>query len=192
MFSKFLGKLCFVTLAFASYSYCSELPNNSHSFDETYLGYFKGKEVKLFLNEEPTGSLGNKEQIGSLSYLKVPVLSWYMLYYFYINPDHRKKGWGKILFKHVLEKVKELGATKVMLQTGPYEYNEKGEAIVSPPGPERDARVEKLLKFYFSFNFKLLNRLYATLLAGVYFVFRVDEDPAIFMTMDPNQKAHAS
>lgn len=203
MDARFFAIFSFVLLTSVSYSYCSEPPyseskkiayleyaknesidklnDNDFSFKEKYLGYFKGKELAL---------LSKDKELGSLSYLKIPLLQWYTLYCFYIHPEHRNSGYGRFLFQEVMDKVEKLGATKIMLQTGPYEYDDKGN-MIHPKGEDRNECVEKLLKFYSSFGFKPLNKTLATLLAGVYKVlsiFDIHEDASIFMTMNPKQK----
>jgi|GEM_PF-6267123 GNAT superfamily N-acetyltransferase len=174
--TTFFSKICFMTLVLTSYCYSSE--RKDLSFNETHLGYLAGEKVTLSCQDK---------EVGHLRYLKLPLLQWYTLYYFHVNPENRNNGYGRYLFQHVMDKVNNLGATKVMLQTGPYEYDDKGEAEVIPAGRDRDERVKKLLRFYSSFGFKPLNKFLATLLGGLYTVCQIHEDSSIFMTMNPKQ-----
>lgn len=143
--------------------------------------YFTQQSTTVYgLQVNSTTLSRDNQTIGLLRSVKLPLLPWYVLFDFYINKDHRQKGYGKKLFKHVLHEAILKKATKIFLNPGPFE--EKDGKFIPVCGPERAKLLQKLIKFYQSFNFRFMNNRYlATMLKACYKVAGIQEDPHLLM-----------
>lgn len=145
----------------------------SHAITE---GILKGRECRLVVD--------NKE-IGFLKYVKLPCLSWYVLFDFFINKEFRNKGYGSALFEIALQTLIKKGASKIFIQPGPFDLL-KGKYL-SFDNDERMTRIHKLVKWYQKYHFKRINSLFLSkLLAGLYFTMRINEHPHFIMVRTVN------
>ena len=102
--------------------FLSELVYNSEkslNFDENYMSVFKDKyDVnKEFIENNPSFCMINDDIIGFFGFQKNE--DTYELEFFYINSDYIGKGYGKIMFKLLVEKCKELSIKEFDLVTSP-------------------------------------------------------------------------
>ena len=66
--------------------------------------------------------INTSKTIGEIRYVKLPFCNWYVLYAFFIAPLYRRCGNGHNLFNHVVSILKNEGATRLIIQPGPFEY----------------------------------------------------------------------
>lgn len=120
------------------------------------------------------------KKAGFLSYLRIPVINWYMLFNFYIYPEYRHEGYGKILFNKVLTDMIAKGATKIFIQPGPFELVDGN--LVFPNKEEKEERIKKLVIFYEKYNFHLMsNRPLYKMMLLIYKIAGIEEDPRYLM-----------
>jgi len=115
------------------------------------------------------------KEIGSLSYVCMPYIRWYVLYDFYIEPEQRHQGYGKKLLRAALDEIINAGARYIFIQPGPFE-NVDGD-FVQIVGPARESRTQKLISLYKLFSFQEINSpSLCSILNGVYKIIGIDED----------------
>ena len=97
---------------------------------------------EISFTQDKIGINENKQEIGSISFYKIPLTRWYIFYDFYIEPKFRNKGLGKFLLETAINYLITLKATRVYIQPGPYELTS-----VRPENyPEK---IKKLIKLYY-------------------------------------------
>lgn len=153
---------CFFNLTSTDYSFIKAKQD---------FGLLKGFKISFVLDNN---------EMGFLSYLKLPLVRWYILYDFYIEPKIRSQGYGKHLLEMTLGEVLNTGASKIFIQPGPFELvNNK---FVALKANEHTMRMQRLIKLYGLYNFELVNSKYLSkILALVYSCFGIDEDPHFLM-----------
>lgn len=168
----FIITVCFTMLSSNQIHFSSE-PTKIYSV--------QGKNTFLFLNHD-----NQEERIGLLSYVKIPLSSWYILYNFYIKKEYRGHGHGKQLFEKVLHELINEDATKVFLNPGPFE--EKDGTFSPVYGPEREKLITQLVTFYKKFNFTFVNsKFLSIILKAVYKTVGINEDPRLIMIYKKNK-----
>lgn len=127
----------------------------------------------------------DRQKICSISYVKVPLWNWYILFDFYTTKQFRNRGYGRMLLNHVLQDLEAAGATKIYIQPGPFDIvNGKAVQIL---GPERGLAITRLIRFYESCNFRLVNsKLIELPLKIAYKVLSIEENPAFLMVAYPH------
>jgi len=160
----------FISISFALISK-ADYPPLKTTITKNNFSHLKGKNISLFVK---------KHKIGFLEYVKIPFFHWYVIHSFYIERKYRNKGYGKKLLKIALSKLKSIGATKIFIQPGPFEYV---NGIFSPLEKEdKKLRLKKLIKFYQSEGFSLANSSFLSFtLKGLYKILDIDENPHYFM-----------
>jgi GNAT superfamily N-acetyltransferase len=157
----------FVLLSFITAS------GESTSFKVDSSTHYLAKIKEYSLNKDD-------QKIGQLTSIKLPLCNWYLLLDFYVNKDYRNQGYGKLIFKKVLDDIKKRGGTKLFLQPGPFEY-ENGN-VVTIQGGRRQERINALVKFYESFGFRITRSKFLTkFLAAAYKIVGIPEDSNYFM-----------
>ncbi len=153
---------CFFNLTSTDYSFIKAKQD---------FGLLKGYKISFVVDNN---------EMGFLSYLKLPFVRWYILYDFYIEPKIRSHGHGKYLLEITLGEVLHTGASKIFIQPGPFELvNYK---FVALKANERTERMQRLIKLYQLYNFELINSKYLSkILALVYSCIGIDEDPQFLM-----------
>lgn len=149
--------------------------NNSSSLS------FSVRQIKAYgLHGQKIIPILNNIPIGCISYIRIPVVNWHIIYDFFICKKQRGKGYGKQLFSHALAELRSKKATTILIQPGPFEWsNGKSVAIT---GHQKDTALKKLVQFYSSHGFNFLrNSLLSKCLAIMYRLLSIDEDPHFFM-----------
>jgi GNAT superfamily N-acetyltransferase len=122
--------------------------------------------------------------IATLSYVKLPLFPWFVLFDFFVYPEYRNKGIGKMLFGYALQEITAKGAMRVYVQPGPCELI--GRVLTLCTGQERVERLKKLVSFYSAFNFRpATNTFIAHALCVMYRILGVHEDQDLLMVYCP-------
>lgn len=152
---------------------CSVCPADVVFFcHENNVGILKGHECLL---------LSDGKKIGFLCYVKLPLVNWYVLFNFFTIQNQRHKGYGRMVLNHVLELLKEAGATKIFIQPGPYEIVE-GKQVVLIDATQRELRIAQLISYYETSKFRLIkNSFIEYLLNWIYKILAIPENPHFLM-----------
>lgn len=136
---------------------------------------FEIKKIKSFLHCKEIEIKDNNQVMGTITYCKIPLLRWYILYDFYIEPEFRAKGLGKNLLQHARDElIGQFKATRIYIQPGPYEKN-----IIKPDNYKE--KITKLIKLYSSLGFIPVKRFFSKLISIFYWLASIDEDPQYLM-----------
>ncbi len=123
-------------------------------------------ETKIYLYEDT-------QEIGFISYTKIPLLSWYILHTFYVHPEVRNRGYGTKLLVHSCDTLKNSGAQVVYIQPGPFEIiNGKFQNVQSP-----EPNIKKLVKLYTKYDFIPVDRITRIFTYILYTCMGIDENP---------------
>lgn len=131
-------------------------------------------------NDDATITLydNHNNRVGFVSYKKIPITSWYIIHSLYVYPKFRRKGYGSALIKQMCKLLKDLHATRIYIQPGPFELNNK------PPikGNSYKEKMKELIKFYKKLGFKYTNSIVSAIAAVVYFFSGIHENSRYLMT----------
>jgi GNAT superfamily N-acetyltransferase len=128
--------------------------------------------------------LVDSRKIGSISYVKLPLFSWYVLFDFFVYPEFRNCGIGKTLLGYVVEEIIKKGATRIYVQPGPFECVDG--VMVPCKGQDREERIKKLVNFYSTFQFKTVTQKMVTYaLSFFYKIIGINEDSDLLMVYCP-------
>lgn len=118
----------------------------------------------------------NAVTIASISYVKLPIFSWYIVFDFFVESEFRNRGIGKTLLSYVVQEIIDLGGKRIYVQPGPYER--VGGIFVPSEGQEREERMKKLVKFYSDSDFKpAMYKKAVYLLCIFYKILGINENP---------------
>lgn len=129
---------------------------------------------EISFTQDKIGINENKQEIGSISFYKIPLTGWYIFYDFYIEPKFRNKGFGKTLLKNSINYLIDLKATRIYIQPGPYE-------LTSGAPENYSEKIQRLIKLYSSFGFIKVSRFFSKLAYLLYWVCSIKEDPQYLM-----------
>lgn len=170
-----LSFVCLFTIlepVYASFS-TSKSAALTFSSHEISLGVLHGKETIISLNDA---------EIGFLCYVKIPLLSSYALFDFYIDCNYRNLGYGKCLLNHVMDDIHAINNNSTLyVQPGPFELIDGQFKQVQEP--LRQKLIEKLVKFYRALGFKNMELGYLTryIIYIFYILTGIHEDPKYLM-----------
>lgn len=117
--------------------------------------------------------------IGFLYYKKIPLVPYYVLYNFYMEPTHRHRGYGTQLLNHACDYLALHGASKIYIQPGPFEIHE--EKFIAMPSYDRELRLKKLIKLYADNQFVFVNKALRLLAHVAYKFMEINEDSDYLM-----------
>lgn len=158
------------------------LPQHVIISEEIQFTYQKHSECGIFKGIT-TQLIQHDKVIGSLKYIIVPLVKICILYDFYIKPECRQQGYGKLLGMHVLERITTLEKPSYMVaQPGPYEFSTTTNGLQQLTDEEKRQRLAILLKMYQAGGFKVTHNPYIINgLRALYALLKIDEDPTLFM-----------
>src|SRR5437879_3630524 len=93
----------------------------------------------------------NNQQIGFVSYRKIPLIPFYIIHNLYVYPQFRKKGYGKQLLQYVCSVVQQQGATRAYIQPGPFEIV---NGRTKKDGDLYEQNMQFLIQFYQKYGFQ--------------------------------------
>lgn len=119
------------------------------------------------------------EEIGSISYIKIPCLNYYVLHTFYIYPEHRNKGYGTQWLNYTCDYLQSIGATKIYIQPGPFEINNDEDSAAL--GRSRALTLQALINLYKKNRFVSAQNWMTPLIQLMYKGMRIDEKAEYLM-----------
>lgn len=126
-----------------------------------------------------------EQQIGTISYMKLPMLDRYIIFSLYVEPQYRKKGYGSALLTYACDRLRTIGAQCVYLQPGPFEIGKDSkENFLTTIKPVGDAQLDELknLKIFYEKNgFVLAPQWLIPFVRLAYELIQIDEDAAYLM-----------
>lgn len=150
-----------------------------HTFG--YTGSFRHECISsgFMYNENKICYYLDGQEIGFLSYTKMPLFSFYILHTLYVHPQYRNNGYGKYILEYACSCLKKLGASRLYIQPGPFEINEDGYLVTALAS--YDGRLESLIEFYRKSGFIFASKLLA---CSAYFLYKcvgIDENAQYLM-----------
>lgn len=113
------------------------------------------------------------QQVGYLYYERLP-LSLFIVHTFFIRQENRNQGHGTALLQFACNKLKYVGARKIIIQPGPFER--EGNKFIDVPTNERTQRLDQLARLYKSVGFSPAPRIVRCLAKYLYKIINIDED----------------
>lgn len=120
----------------------------------------------------------NKTCVGFVSYRKIPLTSWYALHSLYVYPEFRRKGHGTALIKHACASLKNLKATRVYIQPGPFELEHK-QQLNTPLSYKK--KIDELVRLYKKSAFEPAHSITSGIAALYYFLSGIPEQSRYLM-----------
>ncbi len=121
----------------------------------------------------------DKKKVGFVSYIKIPLCKYYIIYSFYIYPQYRHKGYGKKLFEYACNQLSSVGASRIYIQPGPFEI--VNDCIENINDASRTEKLQKLIKLYKKFGFAFVNTSKSLFVSIIYKIIGIDENPKYLM-----------
>ncbi len=124
------------------------------------------------------------EEVGSLSYVKMPIFNTYVIDSFYVHPEYRNKGYGSALLNHACDYLKTMGATAIYLQPGPFNLEKVPEGYITtvrPTGELYEAKLQQLIAFYKKNQFHFTPKWATPIIWLLYKAMRIDENAEYLM-----------
>jgi len=153
------------------------------SFSRTfgYTGSFRHECIRSgsMYNETKIRYYLNEQEVGYVSYTKIPLFSFYILHTLYVHPQYRNHGYGKQMLEYACSCLKKLGASRLYIQPGPFEINEDGYLVTALAS--YDGRLEALIEFYRKSEFEFASKLLAGFAYLLYKCVGIDENAQYLM-----------
>ena len=121
----------------------------------------------------------SKQEVGFVSYTKIPCMPFYVLHSLYVYPSYRRKGYGRKLIEYTLQTLKELGGSKVYIQPGPFELNNNETTPITDT--EKEQKLKILIDLYTSVGFVSTWSIVSGLAFWLYTLLGIHEDSAYLM-----------
>lgn len=121
----------------------------------------------------------NDSEAGEIWYAKIPFLSTYILYNFYVHPSQRKQGIGNALLEYVCNCLQKK-ASIIFIQPGPFEKENVLEKALSSE-TVRQERVEQLVSLYTRVGFKPAHWSLIYCCRALYYIIGLREDANYLM-----------
>ncbi len=144
-------------------------------------GFFESKQITsgVVWNETQLSYYRDEQEVGFLSYTKLPCLNRYVVHSFYVYPNCRNKGNGTALLAYACTYLTKKQAKTVYVQPGPFELDSAGKPIVVD---EYQSRLQQLVAFYTKNGFTVTtNALTAYVLQAAYRCMGLQEDARYLM-----------
>lgn len=174
---RILQVIILYSTCFYSYLNCNN-GNIYFSNEDTAFSFLNGQEISLFIDNH---------KIGFLSYVKIPITKWYVIYSFFIKREYRNRGLGKKLFEKVLNEIHSKDVDKIFIQPGPFELIDGN--LVTIDDSEKIERITKIVNFYTSYKFHLANNKFLSVFLNLlYKILGIDENSNFFMIYENREK----
>lgn len=131
----------------------------------------------FFTNEVQIQYFVQSKNVGFVGYTKFPLVKFYVIHSLYIQPQHRNQGYGRNLLQHACQALQQLGATQIYIQPGPFEISES----YMPNAEAKHRNIQKLVRFYESEGFKLVNWFTSFMANILYKIIGIDENSSYLM-----------
>jgi len=142
---------------------------------------FKSRVVGNGLFDESTkiSYLHDDKQVGCIVCTKLP-LSFYILHSFFVDPEHRNRGYGSKLLAHACSEIDTQKPRTVFIQPGPFEYIDGEFSDIDEP-TEREEKLHRLAKLYARAGFRKAPRPLSLAAALLYKLIGLQEDASYLM-----------
>jgi GNAT superfamily N-acetyltransferase len=127
------------------------------------------------------------QEVGTVSYMKLPMLNRYIMLSLYVEPEYRNKGYGSALLAYACDCIKATGAKCVYLQPGPFELSRAPEGYLTttkPTGPMLAKKLEHLMAFYKKNGFVPAEQWLIPLVCLAYALMEIEEDADLLVVKD--------
>lgn len=140
-------------------------------FSKDYFEHTLGNQS--FIKHIEISYYNSNQKCGCISYAKVPLIPVYILHSFYIFPEYRNKGHGTKLLMYACKYVQLLGAQRIYIQPGPFEYDDKA---ISKNDSIYAIKTQRLVKLYAKEGFMSTHIITSLLAIMVYKITGINED----------------
>lgn len=130
---------------------------------------------------------GAENEVGTVSYLKIPMLDKYVILNLYVEPEYRRQGYGSALLEYACDHLKAIGAKHVYLQPGPFEMGKAPEGYlttIKPTGEALAQQMQQLVVFYKDNGFVPAPQWLTQVIKWVYTCMGIDENAEYLMVKE--------
>lgn len=142
-----------------------------------------------FLKSRIISMVVDKQTIGSVKYIIIPLIRLCIIYDFFITELQRSKGYGRILGRHVLKRIiTQETPSQIVIQPGPFELLSDESISQSLSAQDKQEHLAWLIKAYESENFEITKNRWLVYAAKIlYRLLHINEDPRFLMIYNPKK-----
>ena len=134
---------------------------------------FKHVDHPGIVYQETIQLIQDQQELGCVSFIKVPLSHTFAVHSFYIYPKYRNHGYGTRLLQYVCDYLATKDAHKIYVQPGPFELpNVSGG---------NGLNTQQLIKLYTKCGFERGNKLTSTLAGLLYLLININENSRYLM-----------
>jgi len=127
----------------------------------------------LMSNETRICLYDDAQEIGFISYMKVPFLNRYVIHTFFVYPDMRNRGYGTKLLSYTCDRLENSGASVIYIQPGPFEMI---DGRLQDVQLSREVKIKKLVMLYHRCGFVSADKITQLCAYVLYQCMGIDED----------------
>ena len=134
---------------------------------------FKHMNNSSIAYQETIQLIEDEQQLGYMSFIKIPLLHTFIIHSFYIYPEYRSHGYGTRLLQYVCDYLVIKKAHRIYVQIGPFElpHVSSGNGL----------NMEQLIKLYAKCGFELCNKSTCALAGLSYSFININENSRYLM-----------